>query len=173
MIAAPSRGRTSGRDMIAATRMAIELTEKDFVPLEQCQFQHWGDRTGAPFDQIRPLGDAAAERVWARAAALSSATWSEAAPGGDQIDLGSVDGDEKTVKRHVAAWLRRREASDGPGPDQPVILCYQPRVAVVVPWAIVCEHWLIFFWTPACAWPTSEQWVLVHDGDRFAFGRRP
>ena len=151
--------------------MPFELTPKDFVPLDQCEFQHWGERSGAPFDEIRPLCDAAAERVWARTAALSAGTWSAAGPGADLIDLASMDWDEETVKRHVSLWLRRRDA--GGSEDREVILCYQPRVAVVVPWRVVCDHWLVFFWTPACAWPASEEWVLVHDGDRFAFGRRP
>ncbi len=184
MIAARGAGRTSGRGMIqaapdrpernlpgAANDMAFPLSDTDFVPLDQCQFQRWGERGGPPFSEIRPLGEAAAERVWARAVALSSAAWARDGADADEIDLASVDGDEDAVKRRVAAWLRRRDA--GGRPDEPVILCYQPRVAVVVPWRVVCDHWLVFFWTPGCAWPVSEDWVLVHDGDRFAFGRTP
>src|SRR3954447_2267826 len=58
--------RTAGTRVMIAGVMGIELTEKDFLPLEQCQFQHWGDHGGPPYTSIRPLSESAAERVWRR-----------------------------------------------------------------------------------------------------------
>lgn len=146
--------------------MPLELTEKDFVPLAECQFQHWGDRTGPPYSHIRPLSESAAERVWRRTAALAAADW--AAQSGpdtsDHLDLATCgEWDADSVKR----WLLGRCADA----DQRVFVCYQPRVAISVPWGVLCDHWLVFFWTGGCVWPASERWILVHDGDAFAFGR--
>lgn len=145
--------------------MAIELSENDFVPLSECQFQHWGEHTGRPWCEVRPLGEGAAERVWRRTAALSAASWAEGA-GADRLDL---RGDDEWTPESVRDWLAAR----GPAPDHRVLVCYQPRVAVSVPWGVLCDHWLVFFWTGGCVWPQDERWVLVHDGDQFAFGRRP
>ena len=75
--------------------MLPDLTEKDFVPLADFEFQHWCDRAGAPYSSIRPLSEAAAERVWARVASVR-AEESEA------LDLGALDDwDASLVKR----WL--------------------------------------------------------------------
>jgi hypothetical protein len=52
------------------------------------------------------------------------------------------------------------------------LVCFQPRVAVTLPWGLLCDHWLILLWTGGCVWPPSEEWVLVHDGDQFAFAQR-
>ena len=137
--------------------MLPELTENDFVPLAQFQFQHWCDRCGPPYSFIRPLREAAAERVWAR---VASARAEES--GSEALDLGALDDwDASLVKR----WLLSRDSDAG----RHVLLCYQPRVVVSVPWGIVCEHWLVFFWTAARACADDGAWVLTHDGDRFEF----
>ena len=145
--------------------MPLELTEKDFLPLAECQFQHWGDRAGTPYSHIRPLSESASERVWRRTAALAATEWAEsAADASDRLDLATCgDWDADSVK----AWLLARV----PDRDQDVFVCYQPRVAIRVPWDVLCDHWLVFFWTGGCVWPASERWILVHDGDAFAFGR--
>jgi hypothetical protein len=144
------------------------LTEKDFLPPHQCQFQHWGDRDGEPYCHVRPLSESAAERIWRRTAALAAADWATA--GGPRDTNHSLDLAEcgEWDALFVKNWLLSRV----PDPDQPVFVCYQPKIAVSVPWRVVCDHWLVFFWTGGCVWPASEQWILVHDGDRFAFGRR-
>jgi hypothetical protein len=99
------------------------LTDDDLLPQEACRFQHWGERDGPPFSEVRPLTDAA------------------------------------------AAWLRTLPVDPSPR----VLLCYQPKVVVSVPWATVCEHWLVFFWTAACVCDGTCDWVLFHDGDVFRF----
>jgi hypothetical protein len=140
------------------------FTDADLLPQEACRFQHWGERDGAPFSDIRPLTDAAAERVWARVAprAGASAIDTGASDTGLELDLNMLDDwDAATVK----AWLLALPAV----PGERVLVCDQPQVAVSVPWAAVCEHWLVFFWTGACVCDCSGKWVLVHDGDAFRF----
>ena len=134
---------------------AVELTEADFVPQAECRFQHWGEREGEPYCFIRPLGERAAERVWARLNVPRGAS-------SDVLDLAALDDWDAA---QVTRWLLDRSADR----DRHVLLCYQPRVVVSVPWRVVCEHWLIFFWTGACAFAADGSWVLVHDGDRFEF----
>jgi hypothetical protein len=137
--------------------MPPELTERDFLPQAECRFQHWGDRDGEPFCHIRPLSEAAAERLWRRAAVLLDTQRS-----GIFLDLAECgEWDVDSVK----GWLLDRF----PDRDEPVFVCYQPRVAVRVPWGVLCDHWLTFFWTAGCVSPADERWSLVHDGDRFAF----
>jgi hypothetical protein len=146
--------------------MGVELTDNDYVPIAGYAFQHWGERTGMPYERIRPLSDAAANRIWDRARALSVAAWSEPddAAGG-LLDLRQLDQwDRGTVRE----WLLARVAD----PAAPVVVCYQPGCAVVIDWAVLCDHWLVFFWTDACAWAMDEAWILAHDGDRFAFARK-
>ena len=144
--------------------MDLDLRETDFVPLSECQFQHWGERDGPPFSDIRPLSESAAERVWARVSPLAAAVSSDAVDDGRALDLAARDDwDASTVCR----WLRSL-VSDG---DERVLICYQPRVVVSVPWDTACAHWLVFFWTAACVYAPRGTWVLAHDGDRFAFGR--
>ena len=133
--------------------MGPKLTEADFVPLAQCQFQHWCDRAGPPYSSIRPLNESAAERVWARAAALRAAA-------SERLDLSTLDDWGPPL---VTRWLLSRV----PDADQHVFVCYQPRVVVSVPWGVVCGHWLVFFWTGACVYASDGTWKLVHDGDRF------
>ena len=142
--------------------MTIELVETDFLPLDQCEFQHWGERTGPPFCHMRALAGDAAERVWRRTADTASAAWDGA---DEQLDLTAAgDWSESSVR----AWLLAR----GGDRDEQVIACFQPRVAVSLPWGVLCDHWLLVLWTGGCVWPRSGHWLLVHDGDRFAFGRK-
>ena len=142
--------------------MTIELVETDFLPLDQCEFQHWGERTGPPFCHMRALAGDAAERVWRRTAETAAAAWDGA---DEQLDLTAAsDWSESSVR----SWLLSR----GGDRDEQVIACFQPRVAVSLPWGVLCDHWLLVLWTGGCVWPRSGRWVLVHDGDRFAFGQR-
>jgi hypothetical protein len=143
------------------TAMTIDLAETDFLPLSQCEFQHWGERSGPPFAQMAARAPDAAERVWRRTAQAAAAAWDGAE---EQLDLTATDWSESTVSE----WLRAR----GGEPAEQVIACFQPRVAVALPWRVLCDHWLLVLWTGGCVWPRSGQWVLVHDGDRFAFGRK-
>ena len=143
--------------------MGIELTENDFVPLAECEFQHWGERSGPPFEAMRALSPDAAERVWRRTAETAGAAWGGDA--GEQLDLAAPgDWSEASVRE----WLLAR----GGGRDEQVVVCFQPRVAVALEWGTLCDHWLLVLWTGGCVWPRSGEWVMVHDGDRFAFGRR-
>src|SRR5215217_1220051 len=100
--------------------MGWELTEKDYVPLAECQFQHWGERCGAPYSHIRPLSAAAAERVWRRTAALAATGWAEADAGDcDRLDLAACgDWDASTVRQ----WMLSRCVDR----NQTVFVCYQP-----------------------------------------------
>jgi hypothetical protein len=144
--------------------MAIELTDKDFVPLAQCEFQHWGERSGPPFCHMRALSPEAAERVWRRTAQTCGTNWADGED--EQLDLsGPGDWSEGSVRD----WLLSR----GAGREDQVLVCFQPRVAVALTWGMLCDHWLLVLWTGGCVWPRSGEWVLIHDGDRFAFGRRP
>src|SRR5687767_10625392 len=59
--------------------MTIELTDKDFVPLAQCEFQHWGEHSGPPFCHMRALSPDAAERVWRKTAETCGAEWCDRA----------------------------------------------------------------------------------------------
>ena len=148
--------------------MLQELTEKDFVPLADCQFQHWGDRAGPPYSHIRPLSESSAERLWARAGAFAGATQdsSDSVDAADRLDLSLLDDWDAA---QVTRWLSSRVPDVG----QRVLVCYQPKVAVSVPWGAVCEHWLVFFWTGAWVLGPDGDWTLVHDGDRFVFDRKP
>ena len=47
------------------------LTDRDYVAIEGYPFQRWGERSGSPYRDIRPLGEAAARRVWERAMRLN------------------------------------------------------------------------------------------------------
>jgi hypothetical protein len=143
--------------------MSIDLIETDFVPLAQCEFQHWGQRDGPPFCHMRALAPGAAERVWRRTAETASTAWDGA---DEQLDLTTAgDWSEASIRQ----WLLARAGER----DEQVLVCFQPRVAVSLPWGVLCDHWLLVLWTGGCVWPRSGRWVLVHDGDRFAFGRRP
>ena len=117
-----------------------------------------------PYSHIRPLSGLAAERAWARAAPLAAAASPASVEPHDQLDLGATDDWDADS---VARWLLSR----GSDPEQRVLVCYQPRVVVSVPWAVLCDHWLVFFWTAACVCDPAGAWVLVHDGDRFFFRR--
>ena len=145
--------------------MPLDLRECDYLPLSACEFQHWGERSGPPFDMIRPLGPDAAERVWRNTVAMAAATWT-AGPGGALLDLAADDDWDEGVVRD---WL----LAHVPDRDLDLIVCFQPRIAVCLPWGTLCDHWLTVLWTGACAFPASGEWVLVHDGDRFALGFRP
>lgn len=146
--------------------MSIELTERDYTPLAAFPFQHWDERTGPPYSLLRPLTPDAARRVWQRAVRFSGLSWSDAVAGSsNRFDLLSdqTDWDEPTVRNWLLAQVPIRE--------QRVILCFQPEVAVCVDWGVLCDHWLKLFWTAGCAWPLSERWILLHDGNQFVFGR--
>ncbi len=147
----------------------IDLGENDYLPLAQCAFQHWGEREGEPFTRIRPLTPDAAERVWRRTASMAAQEWAAGVNGADPgealLDLRAID---SWTEQTVRDWLLDRVGDR----DELVLVCYQPRVAIRVPWGTLCDHWLKLFWTGGCAWPLSERWVMVHDGDRFAIGRR-
>jgi len=148
--------------------MAITLSNSDFVPLEAFEFQHWGDRDPGrpPFDAVRPLSADAARRVFARASRLGSETWDDADDALCRLDLRADEGWSPPMVRE---WLLARVGAR----DVPVIACFQPTTAVVVPWGVLCDHWMQLLWTGGCVWPVEhEAWVLVHDGDQFAFGHR-
>jgi hypothetical protein len=148
--------------------MGITLSEGDFRPIAGYEFQHWGERTGQPYAAIRPLTPAAAERVWRRAVELGGVPWAD---GGTDAGAGRLDlqrPDAEWDDRTVCRWLLERV----PDRDLEVLVCYQPQVAVAVPWGLLCEHWLLLLWTGGCVWPPDEAWVLVHDGDQFAFAAR-
>lgn len=144
--------------------MALHLSRDDFIPLSQFEFQHWGDRAGGLYEHVRPLSPQAAQRVWRRAAELSSATWSGGGDGQSRMNLAT----DNWTTESVRDWLLLHE-SDG---DCEVIACYQPGIAVQITWRVLCERWLTFFWTGGCIWPLNESWILVHDGDQFAFGMK-
>ena len=151
--------------------MPIELTDADYAPLAELQFQHWGERARPPFSELRPLTADAALRVWQRTAALAAAGWAEAGEGeGDDVHAGRLDlrNEADWSESSVREWLLARVADR----DEPVIACFQPRVAVRVAWGVLCDHWLVLLWTGGCVWPASAGWVLVHDGDQFLFGKR-
>ena len=144
--------------------MAIELSESDYLPQWACEFQHWGERTGEPYEHLRPLKGDAAEKVWRRTVAMAAATWTTGS-GSAELDLRTGDWDGPSVRD----WLLSRV----PDRDQLLIVCYQPHIVLCVPWGVLCDHWLLLLWTGGCAYPASEDWVLVHDGDRFALGFKP
>ena len=144
----------------------LQLREQDYLPLAECAFQHWGEREGEPFTHLRPLTPDAAERVWRRTSVMAARQWAESADdAAGVLDLRTADDwDTESVRDWLLTQVADREA--------PVVVCYQPRIAVQLPWGVACEHWLQFFWTSGCAFPISEDWVMVHDGDRFAVGRK-
>jgi hypothetical protein len=144
--------------------MAIELTEHDYIPLSECEFQHWGQHSGPPYSEIRPLCAEAAQKVWRRTLAMAASAWSEASPE-SQFDLrGPAEWSETSVRDWLLSQVADRSAT--------VLVCFQPQVAICIAWGVLCDHWLIFLWTGGCVWPASEDWVLVHDGDQFVFGRK-
>jgi hypothetical protein len=154
----------------------LELCEHDYLPLAECTFQHWGEREGEPFSHLRPLTPDAAERVWRRTSAMAAQEWAACEAGGGG-DVGGIAGrsamldlrvEESWTEATVRQWLLEQVADR----EQPIVVCYQPAIAVRVPWGVLCDHWLLLFWTGGCAWPLNEAWVMVHDGDRFAVGRR-
>jgi hypothetical protein len=143
----------------------LQLREQDYLPLADCAFQHWGEREGEPFTHLRPLTPDASERAWQRTSAMTARQWAESAADDAVLDLQILD---EWNPESVRDWLLSQIADR----DQAIVVCYQPRVAIRVPWGVACDHWLHFFWTSGCAFPLSEEWVMVHDGDRFAVGRR-
>jgi hypothetical protein len=156
----------------------IELTDADCAPLAELQFQHWGERAGMPYAALRPLVPDAALRVWQHTAAMSASAWGSGAPDDDDddddvdvdVDAGRLDLRDagEWSEASVREWLLARVGDRG----QPVVACFQPRVAVRLAWGVLCDHWLVLLWTGGCVWPESGEWVLVHDGDQFLFARR-
>lgn len=148
--------------------MAIELTHADYAPPAELQFQHWGERPGMPYSALRPLTPDAARRVWRHTAAAAAGAWADggrrdAAAAAGRFDLREVpDWSESSVRD----WLLTRVADR----DLPVLACFQPTVAVRLPWGVLCDHWLVLLWTGGCVWPVTGDWVLIHDGDLFEFG---
>jgi hypothetical protein len=145
----------------------IELTDADCAPPAELQFQHWGGRAGMPFCALRPLTAEAAMRVWRHTAAMSSAAWRQGPDPAADAGLLDLRGAEEWSEASVREWLLARV----PDREQPVVACFQPRVAVRVPWGVLCDHWLVLLWTGGCVWPETGDWVLVHDGDQFLFAR--
>lgn len=139
------------------------LSESDFLPLSDFAFQHWNQRSGPAFADVRPMTEDAARRMWRRTLEMCSAEWADR-DASQRFDLRS--GHWQTSD--VCKWL----CSLGPQSDQPVIVCFQPQSAVTVPWSSLCAHWLILLWTGGCAWPPTGDWLLVHDGDQFAFASK-
>ena len=143
--------------------MGIVLTEKDYQPLATYTFQHWNERTGPAFCNMRPLTEDAARRVWQRACVMTQAAWADG-EGNHRFDLQNSDWDGPRVRDWLLACVPER--------DHRVIVCFQPQSAISVPWGDLCDHWLLLLWTGGCAWPADERWVMVHDGEQFVFGKR-
>jgi hypothetical protein len=143
----------------------LQLREQDYLPLAECAFQHWGQREGEPFTHLRPLTPDAAQRVWHRTSAMAAREWADSADADAVLDLRALD---DWSNDSVRDWLLGQVGNR----EQAIVVCYQPKVAVHVPWGVACDHWLKLFWTSGCAFPLSEEWVMVHDGDRFAVGKR-
>jgi hypothetical protein len=159
--------------------MSLTLRETDYQPIDGYPFQRWGARQGPPFDDIRPLTPAAAERAGRRALQIGSVATDDE-EGDDalasdlyerqaRLDLaGLIEWDEA----YVRDWLLRHL----PDRSQDVLVSYGPPWAVRVPWGAFCDHWLTFCWPDACcAWPAAgddEAWLLRHDRDRFLIGWR-
>ena len=150
--------------------MTCVLTESDYRPIEGYPFQRWGERTGRPFRDIRPLSEAAAARVWKRTLRIHAADWDgpiphDAYPRRRALDLSGADWTEESVR----GWLMDTvPAAD----DEPVLVSYAPQWAVTVDWSVLCEYWLTFFWTAAAVRVPDERWVLYQADDRLAFGGR-
>jgi hypothetical protein len=150
---------------------AMLLTDRDYVPVEGYAFQRWGERSGSPYRDVRPLGESAARRVWERAMRLNGDEPDDALPPHTfplqaRLDLRSADGDwnEETVR----AWLLEQHARR----DEKVLVCYGPKWAVEVSWGVFCDYWLVFLWvTPCCVRPASEEWFLRHSDETFLFGQ--
>jgi hypothetical protein len=156
------------------------LVASDYRPIAGYAFQRWGERSGEPYSRIRPLTEVAARRVWLRTLQLAPPSagpaWDEPAEAADalpaelfpeqlRLELNSdADGwDADSVR----AWLAGLAVQ-----SQPVLLCYAPQWAVEVDWDVFCDHWLVFTWVEACAWPASEEWLLRCGSQRLVFGRR-
>jgi hypothetical protein len=150
----------------------LTLRESDFESIDGYPFQRWGARQGPPFDEIRPLTAAAAERAGRRAMQIGSV---------DDDDVLATDLYRRQVRLDLAAltewdegyvrdWLLRNL----PDRAQPVLVSYGATWAVRVPWGSFCDHWLTFCWPNACcAWPVEQEtWALRYERDRFVIGWR-
>jgi hypothetical protein len=149
----------------------VLLTDRDYVAIDGYAFQRWGQRSGSPYRDIRPLAEGAARRVWERAMRINGDEPDDALPrdafplqAGLDLRGGGAEWDEQTVR----AWLLDRHAGRG---DR-VLVCYGPQWAVEVNWGVFCDHWLVFLWvTPCCVRPASEEWFLRFSDETFVFGR--
>jgi hypothetical protein len=101
---------------------------------------------------------------------MAAREWAACDAGSDVAGSALLDlrAEESWTEQSVRDWLLAQVADR----EQPIVVCFQPRIAVRVPWGVLCDHWLLLFWTGGCAWPLNEAWVMVHDGDRFAVGRQ-
>ena len=154
-----------------AGRPGVVLSDRDYRPLAGYPFQRWGERTGRPWHDVRPLTADAARRVWRRALLLMGIEFdgplpADRFPRQDALDLRDPASpwDESTVRD----WLLARSVD----PGAPVLACYGPEWAVEVAWADFCDFWLTFLWVDACAFPASEAWFVRSSGERFVAGRR-
>src|SRR5688572_29483459 len=119
------------------------LSDRDYVAIEGYAFQRWGERSGSPYREIRPLAEKAARRVWERAMRINgdepdAALPRESFPFQTSLDLrcGDAEWDEQTVRK----WLLDRHAVR----EDRVLVCYGPQWAVEVSWGVFCDHWLVF-----------------------------
>jgi hypothetical protein len=86
----------------------LELHEKDYLPLADCAFQHWGEREREPFTHLRPLTPDASERAWRRTSAMAARQWAESADGNDVLDLRLLDDWSEASGPRLAPLSRRR-----------------------------------------------------------------
>lgn len=148
----------------------LVLREADYRPIDGYPFQRWGERTGPPFVDIRPLTSAAAARVWRRTVELNGHGWDDALPPDafpEQSVLDLRDAALAWDRQVVRDWLLGRQ----PDRDVRVLACYGPEWAVELAWGAFCDHWLTFLWVDACAWPVCESWLLRFANERLTFGR--
>src|SRR5688572_898580 len=52
---------------LVVTQAPVLLSDRDYVAIDGYAFQRWGERSGSPYRDIRPLAESAARRVWERA----------------------------------------------------------------------------------------------------------
>jgi hypothetical protein len=150
--------------------MGIVLSEKDFRPIRGYPFQRWGERTGRPFCDIRPLSGDAARRLWQTVQRVNHAEWDGSLPSElfpQQAHMNLRDHAQEWDEQSVRRWLLEHE----PRREREVLVSYGPHWAVSVDWGTFCDHWLVFLWVPACVWPTSEGWVLRYADEQLVFGR--
>lgn len=151
----------------------INLTEKDFAPLEQFNLKwrwtdpKWNQFSSPTLSKIQPLQAATAKELWKDALTLRQ---------GSRLNPNLFSQvtqiDTTNPRQTVQEWLYQR----GVDQDQTIFLFWDQQTAVVTKWEVFYEYWDDFCYPSSddvTIWPISKEWALCYyHSELFCFGRR-